>query len=454
VTGVITVEAGRNAAPGPRGGPAADDGRTPGRVSWFRPLVCACVAVAAAVRVVVYVGYYRGRPLGWNDAPYYSEQATRLAHGTWFTDPATGFPVAEHGPLTSLILAPVSWLDGPEDWQRLVTVVTGLATVVVVGLVGRRLGGPAVGVAAAGLAAVYPNLWLNDGLIMSESVAALCVSLWVLAGCVWHERRSTGWAVAFGAAAGAATLARSELAMLVAGSAAVILVAEWHARRRLAWAAAAGAALVLAPWILPNLVRFERPVVLSTNDGTTWRGAYCDETYSGPALGSWSLACLAGDLDVVRVEPSQRSDRWQSDGLAYARDHPGRLPAVVAARVGRSFDLFGLDYQVDEDVRDGRPRQGSWAGIMAFWILAPLAAAGLARVRGVARWLLLTPVLTVAITTVVFYGGHRIRSPLEPVIVLAAAPAAVALARHLRDRFRAEPPVEAPQRELAGALTS
>jgi hypothetical protein len=386
------------------------------------------VVVAAAVRVTLYLVHYRGRPLGFNDAPYYSVQASRLADGIWFTDPATGFPVAEHGPLTSVVIAPVSWMGAPEDWQRLVTVVTGLATVVVIGLIGRRLGGPAVGVIAAGLAAVYPNLWLNDGLVMSESVAALAVSLWVLAGCLWHERRSAGWACAFGAAAGAAALARSELVVLAAASVAVILAVEWRTGRRAAWAAVGGAVLVLAPWVLPNLLRFEEPVVLSTNEGTTVRGANCDETYGGPALGSWTIVCI-DQPEIVALEPSLRSDRWRSDGVRYAREHADRLPAVVTARVGRALDVYGLDYQVDEDVRDGRPRPGSWAGIAAFWILAPLAAVGIARTRGVARWLLLAPVVTVAISSVAFYGGHRIRSPVEPVVVLAAAFAAAGLAR-------------------------
>lgn len=429
MTAGYLVEPGRAAA-------ADDERRAWGRDTWSRPLLWACLAVAAAVRVALYLVHYRGRPLGFNDAPYYSVQASRLADGIWFTDPATGFPVAEHGPLTSVVLAPVSWMEAPEDWQRLVTVVTGLATVVVIGLVGRRLGGPAVGVAAAGLAAVYPNLWLNDGLVMSESVAALAVSLWVLAGCVWYERRSPGSAFAFGAAAGLAALARSELVVLAAASAAVILTVEWRTGRRAAWAAVGGAALVLAPWVVPNLVRFEEPVVLSTNEGTTVRGANCDETYAGPALGSWSIVCIA-QPEIVALEPSLRSDRWRSDGVRYAREHGGRLPAVVAARVGRALDVYGLDYQVDEDVRDGRPRPGSWAGIVSFWIFAPLAAVGIARARGVARWLLLAPVVTVAISSVAFYGGHRIRSPVEPVVVLAAALAAAGLARSRLVRRRA-----------------
>jgi len=452
VTAGYSVEPGREPAAGSRGGAAAGERRASGRDDWSRPLLWACLAVAAAVRVALYLVHYRGRPLGFNDAPYYSVQATRLADGIWFTDPATGFPVAEHGPLTSLILAPVSWMGAPEDWQRLLTVVTGLATVVVLGLVGRRLGGPAVGVAAAGLAAVYPNLWLNDGLVMSESVAALVVSLWMLAGCAWYGRRSPGRALAFGATAGAAALARSELIVLAAATVAVILVVERRAGRRAALAAAGGAALVLAPWVLPNLVRFEEPVVLSTNEGTTLRGANCDETYSGPALGSWALPCIA-QPEIVALEPSQRSDRWRSDGLRYARERAGRLPAVLTARVGRALDMYGLDYQVDEDVRDGRPRQGSWAGIAAFWILAPLAAAGIARARGVARWLLVAPVVTVAISTVAFYGGHRIRSPVEPVVVLAAALAAGHVVGPLFDRRRDERRVVARPQTVNEAAT-
>ena len=239
--------------------------------------------------------------------------------------------------------------------------------------------------AAAALAAVYPNLWLNDGLIMSESVAALAVSLWVLAGCAWYDRRSPGRAFVFGAAAGAAALARSELVVLAAVSVAVILVVEWRAGRlRGASAAAAGAALVLAPWIVPNLVRFEEPVVLSTNEGTTLRGANCDETYAGPALGSWAMPCIA-QPKIVALEPSLRSDRWRSDGLRYAREHAGRVPAVVTARVGRALDLYGLDYQIDESCATAGParapgpasrRSGSWPPWPQWGSPAPVAWRG------------------------------------------------------------------------------
>jgi 4-amino-4-deoxy-L-arabinose transferase-like glycosyltransferase len=423
------------------------------RATWFRPALGGCLAVGAVVRLAVFIGSYRGAPLGFNDADYYSQQAVGLAQGRWFADPVTGRPVAEHGPLTSLVLAPASWMSAPHDWQRLVTVLTGLATVVVLGLVGRRLGGARVGVAAAALAALYPNLWVNDGLVMAESVTALAVSLWALAGLNWHRRRTRGWVLVFGLAAGAAVLARSELVVVAAATVAIVWWAERGGRPRRAWLAAAGAVLVVAPWAVPNLVRFERPVLLTTNLGTTLRGANCDPTYAGRALGSWSIFCLVIEPDTVALEPSRRSERWQTDGITYARDHAERLPVVMGARVGRSFDLFGLDYQIDEDVRDGRPRWASWAGVVSFWVLAPLALYGVMRWRGVNRWLLLAPVLTVALSSVAFYGGHRIRAPVEPIVVLAAAGASIHVVMNRQGRPQPPPEAIGVDASVAGAVT-
>jgi len=109
----------------------------------------------------------------------------------------------------------------------------------------------------------------------------------------------------------------------------------------------------------------------------------------------------------------------------------------VLARLGRSFDLFGLDYQVDEDVRDGRPRWGSWAAILSFWVLAVLAAFGQRRASRFGRLVLWAPVAAVLVTAVVFYGGHRLRTAMEPSVVLGAALAVAAPAA-----ARARPPEE------------
>ncbi len=199
------------------------------------------VAIGAAWRAVMLMSNWN-RQIPLTDSLYYSTQARDLAHGHWFRQPFRGGPAAEHGPLTTIVLAVVSWIPDPAPWQRLMTTLFGIATIVVIGLLGRLVGGERVGLVAAGLAAVYPNLWLSDSLVMSESISVcvLTVALFLLlrqldrpltdtAGARW----SHGWWIV-GAAFGVTALARSETVVLLPMAAVLAwwLPAEPDGRRR------------------------------------------------------------------------------------------------------------------------------------------------------------------------------------------------------------------------------
>lgn len=397
------------------------------RRPWWRSGVGVAVLVGAVWRLGVLVVDKWHQPLLLNDSLYYSGQAKQLARGVWFRELFVDQPGAEHGPLTSILMAPLSWMEHPVPWQRLVTIACGIASIVVLALVARRLAGDRAGVVAAWIAALYPNLWMNDGLVMAESVSTVLIAVGFLAALRWLDVPSVGRAVALGAVVGLATLARSELAL------AVVLTAAWcwWLRGRSGWRVfvqvGAAAAVVVAPWVLFNLARFEQPVLLTTNDGTTLRGVYCDNAFAGPDLGNWSLLCIAEPAGVLSDEdPSVRSARLRDEAFAYARDNVERLPVVVAARLARGLDLFRLDRLVAQDVGEERYRWASWAGIVCWWLLAPLAVIGLRRLAPPPRVLLVIPVVVVFVTTVAFYGAHRIRSPLEPTVVLGAAVAVAA----------------------------
>jgi 4-amino-4-deoxy-L-arabinose transferase-like glycosyltransferase len=406
----------------------------------FRRGLLVAVVVGALWRLGVLVVDKWQQGLMLNDSLYYSGQAYQLAHGHWFREVFVDQPGAEHGPLTSFLMAAVSWVKDPLPWQRLMTALFGIASIAVIGLVGRRVGGARVGVIAAGIAAVYPNLWMNDGLVMSESLSILLVAAVLLVG---HRSLTTaGWRVAalLGALAGLAALARSELALLVPGLAAMLWFVgrpngharaasiSWRQRLMRPAVVIVAAVLVVLPWVVFNLARFEKPVTLTTNDGTTLMGTYCDDSFYGPNMGGWSLLCVVADPEYrVDEEPSVRSARQRSLAVTYARGHVRRLPLVVVARVGRTLDLYGLDSLIAQDVGEERYRWASWAGIVSWWLLAIGAVFGLRRLDTRSRWLLLLPCTTVLVTTVLFYGGHRIRSAMEPVVVVAAAVAIAAV---------------------------
>ena len=128
-------------------------------------------------------------------------------------------PGAEHGPLTSLYLTP--WSLGSGDsvaWQRFATTLVGIAAVAVVGLVGRASRG-AIGSASSPPASprCYPNLWVNDSLVMSESLACLIVAVALLVALDYDRRPSLGRAVVLGVLVGLGALTRSEIALYAVG---------------------------------------------------------------------------------------------------------------------------------------------------------------------------------------------------------------------------------------------
>ena len=398
-------------------------------------------ALALAWRVT-YVLHWKGSDgelSDEGDAFYYSAQAVANAHGDLFLHPYVGGAAADHPPITALLVTPVSWIDDPLRLvvaQRLVMAVIGTLTVVVVGLLGRRLAGPRAGILAALLASAYAALWMNDGLVMAEAPAALCAALLLLGALAIRDDPSAARLAVYGILAGVATLTRAELALLLPALAGPAL---WSARSVAApprWRAAGAAlltfALVLAPWVGWNLSRFEEPTLLSTNDGLTLLGANCPTTYYTPAIGFWSLQCAFDH--PVEGDQSEVSAAWRDVGIRYARDNLGRLPKVAVARVGRVWGLYEPRQMVFFNDGEGREVWASWTGMYQSWALYPLAAAGAVVLRRRRRPVLplLTTIGTVTFTALAFYGIVRFRVPADVAFVALGGVALDALWRRVR----------------------
>jgi len=101
--------------------------------------------VGATWRLVYLFAVKIDDSLRLNDSFYYSIQAGRNSEGDWFRENLGPGAGAEHGPLTSLYLTPWSIGDWAVAQQRFAITLLGIATVPLIGLVGRRVGGPVVG---------------------------------------------------------------------------------------------------------------------------------------------------------------------------------------------------------------------------------------------------------------------------------------------------------------------
>ncbi len=192
----------------------------------FWRILLLIVLGALALRVGYVMLAKRTEPLV-GDQLYYNAQANTLARGHGFTDFRDGSQTAEHPPLTALALTPTSWVMEQFDEggshvlaQRLTMTVFGAAVVLVIGLLGRAVAGSRAGLLAAAIAALYPNLWINDGLVMSETLATLAVALAILLTyrCIRAPRPLN--AVWVGLAVGLAMLARGARAVAAGDGAA------------------------------------------------------------------------------------------------------------------------------------------------------------------------------------------------------------------------------------------
>ena len=398
------------------------------------------IAVGAlALRLATLVTTARRNPTG-GDPVYYHVQANLLAAGHGFAEPfrwlRDGRVVASavHPPLWSLVLASSSLFGGTSLLaHKVVACLVGTATVVVVGWAAREIGGARVGLIAAGLAALYPELWVIDGTLMPEGLAALTGALVVLTTYRFWHRPAAGRAAVLGAAIGVAALARGEDLLLLAIVAvpAVVVVARRSATpaaTTAVWTIAllASAAAVVAPWSIRNAVTFSKPVPISVNSEEVLANANCDQTWHGSLLGFWAIDCYRGNPSG---DESQRAAYWRTEGLDYVRAHLSRLPVVVAARVGRVWDLYRPWENARLSTVEGRNLWVARAGLICYYLLLPLAAFGALtlRRRGVPLLPLSGMIILVTVTAIYAYGATRFRIPSEIALVVLAAVALDAL---------------------------
>jgi 4-amino-4-deoxy-L-arabinose transferase-like glycosyltransferase len=415
------------------------------RVRTALPLI---VALGLAVRLVYALVIQHGVQVG-GDGLEFHLLANQLAAGDGYVQPLIVSPghvaTADKPPLYPLLLALPSLLG----WKTLVahrvaSCLMGAALVAAVGLLGRRVGGDRVGLVAAAIAAVYPLLVVVDGSLRSESLYAPLIAFGLLAAYRVVDRPSAGRAAVLGALLGAAALTRSEAVLLLA----LILVVAARglppgARLRTTAVAALAAALVLAPWVVRNWAEFGRPL-LSTNTGSLVYGANCHAAYYSRLIGTWP--CYPRLTVAPGRNEADVSSRLRTEGVDYATDHAGRVPAVVAVRLLRTFDLWSPRAATRLEAAIGdRNLPTLRAGVAVYYLLVPFAVAGavILRRRGLPLGFLLAPVVLVAVVSMLGYGTPRFRVPAEIPIVVLASVAIVAVAEARAGTPRRREPVEA-----------
>ncbi|MCZ7536529.1 MAG: glycosyltransferase family 39 protein [Acidimicrobiia bacterium] len=413
----------------------------------------AAVTVAGFVLRVLYIRFERSGTgleaaagVVGGDAFFYHKGAQLLPHHGFispevFLGEGRVMPAAEHPPLYLLWLAIPSALNVTSPLAHMLwSALIGTATIVTVGLLGREVAGERTGLIAAGLAAVYPNIWAPDGFLVSETMAIFTVTLTLLLAYRYVREPGTGRAVLLGTAAALAALSRAEALLLFA---LVVLPVIWRVReepiklrlRRLV-AAALLPILLIGSWVGFNISRFENPVFLSSGFDVTLLSSTCDDTYYGRFTGYWSIFCVAEvrDAEVTPdMDQSETAVIYRRAATEYLGDNLGRLPVVVLARWGRITGLWNPGQQVKLDqFPEGREKWVAWSALLTWYPLALLAIGGaiaLRRRRDAPLFPLLAPPIGVMIAITITFATTRYRATAETAIVVLAAVAVDTLLR-------------------------
>ncbi|MDQ1510949.1 MAG: hypothetical protein QOG50_2793 [Actinomycetota bacterium] len=406
-------------------------------------VVVGLIAFGGLLMRIAYVTIATGAVGG--DGRYYHAIASVLADGKGFIAPK---PYLVHGQILDFAPHPPAWpltlagaaLVGLRSSyeQQLVACMIGTATIVLVAFAGRRIAGETAGLIAAVFAALYPNFWLYERELMSETLTLFGAALTVLLAYRFRDRPSRGNAIALGFAVGFLAMSHAEQLMLVALLLVpLILLARGEPlRRRAGWAALAVTAVVVTilPWAAYNSARFHSPVLLGTELGITVAVTNCQYTYAGSDFGFQTSKCGAvarATGRITGVDLYTRDTQYLHVGLDYARQHLSRLPVVIAAREGRLWSVFRVRNQMHLDgLRHTSPRIIK-AGYFAYWALVPAAVLGgvVLRRRRVTVLPFVALVVTVSIGTALTYGFTRFRASAEVAIVLLAAVAVDAVLR-------------------------
>ena len=323
-------------------------------------------AIGLAIRLAAVFG--RADPLTISDAYFYSRSANALASGLGFINPFDYYlhnahqhvPTAAFPPMFTFLLFPAS-LFGFKSFfaHRIWTSIFGTAgRRCSAGSPARRSAAGAVGLVTALLVAIYPNVWMPDGLVLSEAISPLIIGFVLLAAYRFWRRPQIVSAVVFGVSIGVAALARDELTLLgVFVLVPLALLARLGWRRRVLLLAVGGltAAFVVSPWVGYNLSRFDDTTFISTGLGATLVSANCKATWYGQYEGYWSFACaLAAPIKPksATVDESVQDVEGRHIAWRFIDSRLGQFPGVALTRIGRTFGLLSAD-PADPTRRDG-----------------------------------------------------------------------------------------------------
>ncbi len=417
-------------------------------------IFCFALAIRVTYNFTVAAQYY---PL--HDSLTYQNIANNLLHEHCYCL-YSHLPTVDRAPLWPFIIAFVDRVIGPQDiFVRLLLCVVGSATCVLLYLFGKDLFGARVGIVAGVMGAIYPFLYVYDGLLYSESVyifllLAFCYTLYSL-----QRTPRMSLMVTSGVLIGLLSLTRPNGLAILALFIAWVSVLAW--RKMFTWRIALKSVLIvsllsfvfIAPWTLRNYKVTHTLIPVAIGDGKVLLGAYNYETADpiyqhGYYSSVWIIPSESTPWIVERFPKDcaglcevKRDNAYKAAALQWIASHISYMPFMIGQHFVNTWQT--VPQEADLAINRFPDQPSSQFVVMMMETMTPIlfVLALLGLVVTYTRWrdllfLYLMMGLTLA-QDIVYYGIPRFRAPIEPLILLFAASALWWLATYHGKRIKA-----------------
>jgi hypothetical protein len=353
-------------------------------------------------------------------------------------------PTAYRAPLWPAIIAGIVALFGQHAvLPRYFLCLVGSGTCVLVYLFARDLFGWRTGLLAGAVAAIYPELYIYDGWLYTESLYvflffAFCYAVYLLQ----RDKKRANW-IWCGVLLGLLSLTRPN------GILVLVLFLFWAAimvwRKVLPWRFLAKSAvgitlltaLFVVPWTIRNFTFTHALVPVATGDGTVLLGAYNSMTanlpsYPGGDPGTWINPLLSSpaiadkypDFCVPACEVA-RDTYFKDQAISWIQNNLRLMPHLLKLHFINMWRPATYEADLPVDKFSYQRSSKIVLKMMETFPIAVFILAGLGLALTLRRWrqflfLYLMIVLTIA-QCIIFYGIPRFRAPIEPILILLGA---------------------------------
>jgi 4-amino-4-deoxy-L-arabinose transferase-like glycosyltransferase len=375
-----------------------------------------------------------------NDTTFYQFTAASLAHGGGYTgltfEPTAGWPPGF--PFAVSLLYRV--FGDRLSLALALNVVLATATVVLLYLIADRMLGRRVAVVTAGFFAILPGPLYMTGLYLSETSFIFLLVGFLALVVLLPDRRWTP--LVLGVAVGLAALTRGEGLLMPI----IPLAAWWGHHSRRAWLERTALLLVamvltIAPWTIRNAIVMDGFIPVGNNpSGTLWSG-------HNPEANGWIVNPTEAPAEFGSgggASETRRASKLRHEAIEWAIHNPikelGLIPRrLIILNQGSGGSIGGwlnagprYQWQLGtSSILVFTVLGDAFGYFLLFVTLASLVLLGPRRLwrmhpgmQGVLAYL----ALCLVNYGVVYYGQWRYRIPMEPFMIIVAAPLLVRLA--------------------------